>query len=168
MERFDPAAVERSETAVSNQTNPSVTTSPISPLGAPVAPPQQPIDTNPSSNALQNAENRIAQLQDELATERKTRRALEKRVIELETAVSLSRDVTDELKQERASRLGLEREMAALEVEVKQVRDTAETLEAERNHRIELEKRLATLEVRAERTQEITAQLAEAQKPASS
>ncbi|MCP5094488.1 MAG: DUF4686 domain-containing protein [Chloroflexi bacterium] len=162
VEPYAPNATKGLETAVSNQPNNTVATTPISPLGSPIT--QQPAQPAPTSGILHEAHKRITQLQAELAHEQNTRRALEKKVIELETAVTFTQNVTEELTHERSSRHGLEREMAALEVEVKQVHDTAAALEAERNHRIELEKRLASLEVRAERAQEIATQLVEEQK----
>jgi chromosome segregation ATPase len=162
VDRYDPKSKPAAKTAVSNKTNNIISNTPVSPLGPPIHIPSTEPDA--ASGILREAHNRISQLQTELAEEQERRRKIEKRSIELETAVSFSENLSDELKQERNNRLVLEREMAALEVEVKQVHQTLEKLEVERNQRIELEKRLATVEVRAERAQEMAAQLAEEQK----
>ena len=145
VETFDPKQV-AAETAVRTQHKP------ISPLGPPQtvpAPTQFPLQPQ-----LGDASQEIEALKAEIRT-------LEKRNIELETAVAQHKATIEELKAEREVRLKLEREMAGMEVEIRQVRHATAALEEERQSRLELERRLATLEVIAERSQEVTAQLAE-------
>lgn len=145
IETFDPKQV-AAETAVRGQNKP------VSPLGPP-----QPVPA-PTQFPMQ------AQLSDasqEIHARKTEIRALEKRNIELETAVAQHKATIEELKAERNVRLKLEREMAAMEVEIRQARHATAALEEDRQSRLELERRLATLEVIAERAQEVSAQLVE-------
>ena len=145
VETFDPRQVAQ-ETAVRAQNQP------VSPLGPPQAIPTPPQLAMPVPLSQPDEDN--SALKAEI-------RALEKRNIELETAVAQHKATIDELKTERDIRLKLEREMAAMEVEIRQVRHTTAALEEERQARLALERRLATLEVVAERSEEMAKQLAE-------
>lgn len=145
VETFDPKKVAE-ETAVRAQNQP------ISPLGPPQTIPAPPQLAMPVPYNQPNED--IAALKAEI-------RALEKRNIELETAVTQHKATIDELKLERDVRLKLEREMAGMEVEIRQARHASAALEEERQARLGLERRLASLEVIAERAQEATAQLSE-------
>lgn len=145
VETFDPKQV-ATETAVRAQNKP------VSPLGPPQTVPTPPQLTMPVPSS---------QPSEDAAASKAEIRALEKRNIELETAVAQHQTTLDELKEERTARLKLEREMAGMEVEIRQARHAMAALEEERQTRLELERRLATLAVIAERTQEVTAQLAE-------
>ncbi|HID52995.1 MAG TPA: hypothetical protein EYP41_13310 [Anaerolineae bacterium] len=149
---FDPSAVEKPKTAVSRP-------KPASPLGPPQkAPLTQPLPVVTAPN--KDAEALIERLETELATARIELRRLEKRNLELETAVAQHQATLAELKQEREIRLNLERELATLEVIARQSQDAQEQLETERQERIALERKMATLEVLSERAQDIAAQLA--------
>ncbi|WP_420642257.1 hypothetical protein [Candidatus Leptofilum sp.] len=147
VETFDPKKVE-AETAAHAQNKP------VSPLGPPqvVSTPSQ--FTMPVPVPVNQPSEDVAALKAEI-------RALEKRNIELETAVTQHKATIEELKAEREVRLKLEREIAGMEVEIRQVRHATAALEEERQARVALERKLASLEVIAERTQEATAQLAE-------
>ena len=145
IETFDPKQV-AGETAVRTARKP------VSPLGPP-----QPVTTAPQFSRPIT----VSQPSEEVAALKAEIRALEKRNIELETAVTQHKTTIEELKAERDVRLKLEREMAGMEVEIRQVRHATAALEEERQSRLELERRLATLEVIAERAQEATAQLME-------
>lgn len=145
VETFDPKKVAE-ETAVRAQSKP------VSPLGPPQAVPTPPQLAMPMP---------LAQSSEDTTALKAEIRALEKRNIELETAVTQLKATIDELKVERDVRLKLEREMAGMEVEIRQVRHTTAALEEERQARIALERKLASLEVIAERAQEATAQLTE-------
>lgn len=146
VETFDPRQVAE-ETAVRAQNKP------VSPLGPPQTVPAPPQLAVPVPFGQPNEE--------EAAALKKEIRALEKRNIELETAVTQHKAAIEELKAEREIRLKLEREIAGMEVEIRQVRHATAALEEERKSRLELERRLASLEVIAERAQEATAQLAD-------
>jgi DNA repair exonuclease SbcCD ATPase subunit len=145
VETFDPRQVEK-ETAVRAQNKP------VSPLGPPQTVPTPTQLTMPVPASPPDED--VAALKAEI-------RALEKRNIELQTAVAQHKETIEELKAERDVRLKLEREMAGMEVEIRQVRHATAALEEERQARLQLERRLATLEVLAERAQEATAQLTE-------
>ncbi|MCB8979471.1 MAG: hypothetical protein H6657_18835 [Ardenticatenaceae bacterium] len=145
VETFDPKKVAE-ETAVRAQNQP------VSPLGPPQAIPAPPQLAMPIS---------FAQPSEDVAALKAEIRALEKRNIELETAVTQHKATIDELKTERDLRLKLEREIAGMEVEIRQARHATAALEEERQARLGLERRLASLEVIAERAQEATAQLTE-------
>ena len=142
VESFDPRPVEE-ETAVRAQNTP------VSPLGPPQTVPTPPQLAMPS------------QPNEEAEALKAEVRALEKRNIELETAVAQHKATIEELKAEREVRLKLEREIAGMEVEIRQARHATAALEEERQARLALERRLASLEVVAERAQEVSAQLAE-------
>lgn len=145
VETFDPKKVAE-ETAVRTQSRPA------SPLGPPQA-------VTPSTQFTMPLP--VAQPSEDITALKTEIRALEKRNIELETAVTQQKATIEELKAERDIRLKLEREMAGMEVEIRQVRHTTAALEEERQARIALERKLASLEVIAERAQEATAQLAD-------
>ncbi|MBK8905978.1 MAG: hypothetical protein IPM53_32665 [Anaerolineaceae bacterium] len=145
VETFDPKQVTE-ETAVRAQNQP------ISPLGPPQSVPTPPQLAMPVP---------LSQPSEDIAALKAEIRALEKRNIELETAVTQHKATIEELKLEREVRLKLEREMAGMEVEIRQVRHATAALEEERQARLALERRLASLEVIAERAQEATAQLTE-------
>ena len=145
VETFDPKQVAE-ETAVRAQNKP------VSPLGPP-----QTVPTPPQLAVAVP----LSQPSEDVAALKAEIRALEKRNIELETAVAQHQAILNELKEERAARQKLEREMAGMEVEIRQVRHATAALEEERQTRLELERRLATLTVIAERAQEMAAQLAE-------
>jgi len=145
VETFNPKQVEK-ETAA------HAPNKPISPLGPPQTIPTPPQLAMPVPSSQPDED--VTALKAEI-------RALEKRNIELQTAVAQHKETIEELKAEREVRLKLEREMAGMEVEIRQVRHATTALEEERQARLVLERRLATLEVIAERAQEATAQLAE-------
>ena len=145
VETFDPKQV-AAETAVRAQNQP------VSPLGPPQSIPTPPQLIMPVP---------LAQPSEDSAALKAEIRALEKRNIELETAVTQHKATIDELKSERDVRLKLEREMAGMEVEIRQARHAIAALEEERQARLGLERRLASMEVIAERAQEATAQLSE-------
>ena len=151
---FDPNAGEKPKTAVPSLHKPP------SPLG----PPQKAPLTHPLPAVApprQEREALVEQLETELAAARAELRRLEKRNLELETAVAQHQETLAELQQEREIRLKLERELATLEVIARQAQGAQEQLEAEREERLALERKMATLEVLAERAQEIAAQLAD-------
>ncbi|WP_420627758.1 hypothetical protein [Candidatus Leptofilum sp.] len=145
VETFDPKKVAE-ETAVRAQSRP------VSPLGPPQAVPTPPQLTMPVP---------VGQPSEDVTALKAEIRELEKRNIELETAVTQHKATIEELKAEREVRLKLEREMAGMEVEIRQVRHATAALEEERQARVALERKLASLEVIAERAQEATTQLAD-------
>lgn len=151
---------ERAESSNKTAERPSRST-PISPLGPP-----QHID-KPSLHAGEAAplsasfQQKIQSLEREVDLLKRTNKRLEKRNIELDTAVKLRKGLEKELEAERKSRIEAERLAAATDAKLQQFKETHTVLELERDRRIELEKKLASVEVHADRAKELAIKLLE-------
>ena len=134
---------------------------PISPLGPPqaVTKPTVRVQHPVSGAQSEDAAEKIRQLEVEMLQLSRANKRLERRNIELDTAVKLQSELQADLKAERKHRLDAERRAASMEAQLKQSTELSEALETERKERLQLEKKLSSLEVRAERAQEIALML---------
>ncbi len=140
--------------------NTAVSNTPVSPLGPPQSVPN-PTLNGPANNSAQNQEllSKLESLEAELIQLNRTNKRLEKRNIELDTAVKLNNGLEDDLDIERQRRLEAERKAAAATAQLENHKEISDHLEAVRQERLQLEKKVASLEVRAERSQEMAIML---------
>ena len=154
VETFDPEK-QKSQTAAKN-----IPSSPLSPLGT--APDARGTELQPVEVVLLEANNRIKQLQTDLAKERDRRRDLEAEHYKLEGLAAQTEQIRAELDQERDVRRELEHENTVIETQLKHSKELLESLEGEREARLELERRIGSLEIRAKATQDLEEEVAEA------
>ncbi|MEM7336004.1 MAG: hypothetical protein AAF490_28250 [Chloroflexota bacterium] len=139
----------------------AVSSRPISPLGPPqiIEKPTLNGPAVPNTARMHELTEQIEALESELTTLKRANKRLEKRNIELETAVKLNHNLEDNLEQERQQRLEAERTAAASVAQLESYKQISNQLETVRAERLTLEKKVSSLEVRAERTQEVAAML---------
>lgn len=154
VEAYDPQAVAKFGSATA-----PVTSDPISPLGSPQA-------TMMGSGTtiellLHEVNQRLTQLQSELAAEREIRHELEKSNFQLQALAAQAENALADLDVEKKERLALERKLAAVETDMKHANALAQNVESERAIRLELERKIGTLEFRAEKMEQLAEELGE-------
>ena len=132
---------------------------PVSPLGSPEA--TLMAGGTSIELLLHEVNQRLEQLQGELAAERELRRGLEKQNFQLQASAAQAQKALADLDLEKKERLELERKLAAVESDMKHASSLAQNVESERLVRLEMERKIGTLEFRAEKMEQVTEELAE-------